>query len=410
MTQTLPAPNVGRAGASTRSVALATYVFAVIMANTTLPTPLYAIYAGRLHLKPLMITVIFAVYAVGVLVSLLLFGRLSDHIGRRPVIGVAMALTAASALVFIASGSLPALLTGRVLSGLAAGLVTGAATAYVSELHHDRKRGSLIATIANMGGLGCGPLISGVLAAHAPRPTQLPYIVGAALLLPALFLLKVPDTVEGRPGGLRTGVKPQRLGVPREIRGPFAAAAISGFIGFVLLGFTTALVGNFLGQGLGDHSHQTAGIVAFLVFAAGSVGQLMAGRVSARTASLVGLAVLPVGLVLITVALPAKSLALFLVGAMIGGGAVGFALRAAILNLNTIAPPDRRGEVLSTFFVVAYIGITLPVVGTGLLLTTTTLLTAIVTLAAVLTTLAAIAAVILVRLPTIRPEPAAQPR
>ena len=129
-----------------------------------------------------------------------------------------------------------------------------------------------------------------------------------------------------------------------------------------------------------------------------------------RQASLVGLAVLPVGLVLITVALPAKSLALFLVGAMIGGGAVGFALRAAILNLNTIAPPDRRGEVLSTFFVVAYIGITLPVVGTGLLLTTTTLLTAIVTLAAVLTTLAAIAAVILVRLPTVRPESAAQPR
>ena len=346
-----------------------------------------------------MITVIFSVYALGVLASLLLFGRLSDHIGRKPVVGVAMALTAASALVFIASGSLPALLTGRVLSGLAAGLVTGAATAYVTELHHDRKRGSLIATFANMGGLGCGPLISGVLAEHAPRPTQLPFIVGAALLLPALFLLRAPDTVEGRSGGLRTGVKPQRLGVPREIRGPFAAAAIGGFVGFALLGFVTALVGNFLGQGLADHSHQTAGVVAFLVFAAGTLGQLLAGRISARSASLVGLAVLPVGLLLITLALPAKSLALFLVGAMVGGAAVGFAFRAAVLTLNTIAPPDRRAEVLSTFFVVAYIGITVPVVGTGLLLTTTTLLTAVVTLAALLAGLAAIAAVILVRLP-----------
>ena len=410
MTQTLPAPNVGRAGASARSVALATYVFAVIMANTTLPTPLYAIYAGRLHLKPLMITVIFSAYAIGVLASLLLFGRLSDHIGRKPVVGVAMALTAASATVFTVSGSLPALLTGRVLSGLAAGLVTGAATAYVSELHHDRKRGSLIATFANMGGLGCGPLISGILAAHAPRPTQLPYIVGGALLLPALFLLKAPDTVEGRPGGLRSGIKPQRLGVPREIRGPFAAAAIGGFVGFALLGFVTALVGNFLGQGLADRSHQTAGIVAFLVFAAGTFGQLLAGRISARTASLVGLAVLPVGLLLITLALPAKSLALFLVGAMVGGGAVGYAFRAAVLTLNTIAPPDRRAEVLSTFFVVAYIGITVPVVGTGLLLTTTTLLTATVTLAAFLTALAAIAASILVRLPAVHREQAAQPR
>ena len=397
MTETLPAPKVRHTGASAGSVALATYVFAVIMANTTLPTPLYAIYAGRLHLKPLMITVIFSAYAIGVLASLLLFGRLSDHIGRKPVVAVAMALTAASATVFTVSGSLPALLTGRVLSGLAAGLVTGAATAYVSELHHDRKRGSLIATFANMGGLGCGPLISGILAAHAPRPTQLPYIVGGALLLPALFLLKAPDTVEGRPGGLRSGIKPQRLGVPREIRGPFAAAAIGGFVGFALLGFVTALVGNFLGQGLADHSHQTAGIVAFLVFAAGIVGQLLAGRISARTASLVGLAVLPVGLLLITLALPAKSLALFLVGAMVGGGGVGYAFRAAVLTLNTIAPPDRRAEVLSTFFVVAYVGITVPVVGTGLLLTTTTLLTATVTLAAFLTALAAVAATILLR-------------
>jgi MFS family permease len=399
VTATRPAPIVRHVGASIGGVALATYAFAVVMANTTLPTPLYPIYAGRLHLKPLMITVIFSTYALGVLASLLLFGRVSDHIGRRPVVAVAMVLTAASALVYIASGSLPALLTGRVLSGLAAGLVTGAATAYVTELHHDRKRGSLIATFANMGGLGCGPLISGILAEHAPRPTQLPFIVGAALLLPALFLLRAPDTIEGRPGGLRTGVKPQRLGVPREIRGPFAAAAIGGFVGFALLGFVTALVGNFLGQGLADHSRQTAGVVAFLVFAAGTLGQLLAGRISARTASLVGLAVLPVGLLLITLALPAKSLVLFMVGAMVGGAAVGFAFRAAVLTLNTIAPPDRRAEVLSTFFVVAYVGITVPVVGTGLLLTTATLLTAVVTLAAVLAALAAIAAVILVRLP-----------
>ena len=198
-----------------------------------------------------------------------------------------------------------------------------------------------------------------------------PYIVGAALLLPALFLLRAPDTVEGRSGGLRTGVKPQRLGVPREIRGPFAAAAIGGFVGFALLGFVTALVGNFLGQGLADHSHQTAGVVAFLVFAAGTLGQLLAGRISARTASLGGSGgAAGRALVLITLALPAKSLALFLVGAMVGGAAVGFAFRAAVLTLNTIAPPDRRAEVLSTFFVVAYIGITVPVVGTGLLLTT----------------------------------------
>jgi MFS family permease len=379
---------------------VATYVMTVVMAATTLPTPLYAIYASRLHLKPFLITVIFAAYAVAVLAALLLFGRLSDLVGRKPVLFTAMAFSAASAVVFVSSVSLPALFAGRLLSGISAGLVTGAATAYISELHHDKARGSLLATLANMGGLGLGPLISGVLAEHFARPTELPFIAAALLLVPALVLLAVPDTVKGQPGGLRAGIKPQRLGVPREIRVSFAAAAIAGFVAFALLGFITALVGNFLGTGLGNHSHQTAGVVAFLVFTAGTVGQLLATGVSNRTASLIGLGIMPVGLTLMTVALPATSLPLFLVGSMLGGVGAGFAFRAAILNTNAIAPAQRRAEVLSTFFVIAYVGIALPVLLAGILITTTTLLTATVTLACMVTALAAVAAAILVRLPS----------
>jgi MFS family permease len=382
-----------------RGRAIATYTFAAVMLSTTIPTPLYAIYAVRLHLKPFLITVIFAVYALGVIAALMLFGRLSDQIGRKPVLFAAVAFSAASAAVFVASGSLPALFTGRVLSGISAGLVTGAATAYLSELHHDRARGSLLATASNMGGLGMGPLVSGLLAEHAPQPTRLPFIVGAALLLPALLLLTVPDTVERHSGGTTLAIRPQRLGVPRGIRVPFASAAIAGFVGFAMLGFITALVGNFLSQGLGDRSHQTAGVVAFLVFTAGTAAQLSAGKLNSRAGSLTGLAVLPIGLALVTLALPAKSLTLFLVGAMVGGVGSGFAVRSAVLLVNHIAPPARRGEVLSTFFVIGYVGITVPVVGAGILITTTTLLTATVTLAVLVAVLAAIAAVILVRLP-----------
>jgi len=384
---------------SRRGTVIAAYTFAAVMLGTTIPTPLYAIYASRLHLKPFLITVIFAVYALGVIAALMLFGRLSDQIGRKPVLLAAVMFSAASAAVFISSGDLPALFTGRVLSGISAGLVTGAATAYISELHHDRSRGSLLATATNMGGLGTGPLVSGLLAQHAAQPTRLPFIVAAALLLPALLLLTVPDTVERVDGSVAVSIRPQRLGVPRGIRVPFASAAIAGFVGFAMLGFITALVGNFLSQGLGNHSHQTAGVVAFLVFAAGTCGQLSASRLSSRTGSLLGLAVLPAGLALVTLALPAKSLPLFLVGAMVGGVGSGFAVRSAVLLVNHIAPPARRGEALSTFFVIGYIGITVPVVGAGILITTTTLLTATVTLAVVVAALAAVAAVILVRLP-----------
>lgn len=378
---------------------VATYLFAAVMVSTTLPTPLYAIYAQRLSLKPFMITIIFAVYAAGVLAALLLFGRLADLVGRRPVLLVAVGVSAASGVVFMTTGELPGLFAGRFLSGISAGLVTGAATAYISELYGDRTRGGLFATIANMGGLGLGPLISGLLAEHAPDPTRLPYGVGIALLAPSLLVLAVPDTVSRTPGGVRAGLRPQRLGVPAHMRVSFAAASIAGFVGFALLGFITALIGSFLAQGLSDHSHQTAGIVAFVVFAAGAGGQLLAGRWSTRTALLVGLAIVPIGLLLITSALPADSLALFVGGGAVGGAGVGVAFRAAVVSIASPAPDARRGEVLSTFFVIAYIGITVPVIGAGVLITTTTLLTATVTLAIVVAVLAVVAAAILLRLP-----------
>jgi MFS family permease len=377
---------------------IASYAFTVVMLSTTLPTPIYAIYAQRLHLKPLMITVIFAVYAVGVLSALLLFGRLSDQIGRRPVLLLGMATSLVSGAIFVSSGQLPALFAGRLVSGISAGLVTGAVTAYISELDPDPRRGPLLATLANMGGLGCGPLVAGVLAEHVAHPTQVPYIVGAALLVPALLVLQVRETVEPKPGGVRAGIKPQRLGVPREIRVPFTSAAIAGFVAFAMLGFITSVVGNFLAQGLGNHSHQTAGVVAFLVFMTGAMAQLIAGRFSVRTASLTGLALLPIGLLVLTLALPAKSLPLFLIGSMVGGAGSGFAFRAAVLGVNAFAPANRRGEVLSTFFVVAYVGIIVPVIGVGLLLNVTTLLTTAITFALLLTVLAAIAATILVRI------------
>lgn len=378
---------------------IATYLFAAVMVSTTLPTPLYAIYAERLSLKAFMITIIFAVYAVGVLTALLLFGRLADLAGRKPVLIAAVAVSAISGVVFITTSDLPGLFAGRFLSGISAGLVTGAATAYISELYGDRSRGGLLATVANMGGLGLGPLIAGPLAEHVPDPTRLPYGVGIALLLPALLVLVVPDTVTRGPGDVRAGLRPQRLGVPYDMRVAFAAASIAGFVGFALLGFITSLVGSFLAQGLSDHSHQTAGIVPFVVFAAGTGGQVIAGRWSTRQALLIGLAVVPVGLALITAALPTDSLALFVCGGIIGGAGVGVAFRAAVVSLAARAPDDRRGEVLSTFFVIAYIGITIPVIGAGALITSTTLFIATVSLAILVAALAAIAATILIRLP-----------
>ncbi|NJA60551.1 MFS transporter, partial [Streptomyces sp. NEAU-H3] len=177
---------------------LAAAVFAVGMAGTTLPTPLYGLYREQLGFGQLMVTIVFAVYAVGVIAVLLLAGNWSDLAGRRAAVWWGLGLSAASALCFVFEGGLPALFAGRLLSGFSAGLFSGAATAYVLDLAPKRHaaRASLAATAANMGGLGCGPLVAGILAEYARWPLRLPYLVHLGLVvLAALALLTLPEPV-----------------------------------------------------------------------------------------------------------------------------------------------------------------------------------------------------------------------
>ncbi|NEE40635.1 MFS transporter, partial [Streptomyces sp. SID7982] len=178
--------------------AAAAYVFAVVMAGTTLPTPLYGLYQEEIGFSSLMVTVIFAVYAAGVIAVLVVAGGVSDVLGRRPVLLAGLGCAAASALCFVLEGGLPLLFTGRVLSGFSAGLFTGTATVAVMELAppHRRGRASLAATAANMLGLGCGPLLAGLLAEYAPWPLRLPYLVHLGLVAVAAGLaLALPETV-----------------------------------------------------------------------------------------------------------------------------------------------------------------------------------------------------------------------
>jgi MFS family permease len=142
------------------------------MMGTTLPTLLYALYRQRFGFSELMITVIFAVYAAGVIAALLLLGRLSDQIGRRYMLLPALGLSALSACVFLLADGVPLLLTGRVISGLSAGIFTGTATATLVDLARSERRhqATLVAAVANMGGLGVGVLLAGMVSQWAGSP------------------------------------------------------------------------------------------------------------------------------------------------------------------------------------------------------------------------------------------------
>jgi MFS family permease len=174
---------------------LMAFVLTVTMLGTTLPTPLYDIYQAQWHFSAAIVTVTFAIYAAAVLATLLLAGRSSDQAGRKPVLAVALGLSALSTVVFILAPDVGVLFVGRILSGLSAGLMTGTATAMLTELvpASASRRASLVATAANMGGLGLGPLIAGLFAQYAPQPTVLVFeIYLAALAAAGLSLLLLP--------------------------------------------------------------------------------------------------------------------------------------------------------------------------------------------------------------------------
>lgn len=169
--------------------------------------------------------------------GLLLFGRVSDEVGRRPVLLAGLALSAISAVCFLLAGGLAMLLVGRVISGLSAGIFTGTATASLVDLASSRRRGTLVATVANMGGLGCGPLLAGVLAQTVSSPIRVPFWVDLGLLVPAAIAVwALPEPVKHT--GRRWIQRPE-LRVPAELRSSFVRAAMAGFAGFAVLGLFT---------------------------------------------------------------------------------------------------------------------------------------------------------------------------
>ncbi|MFG2881224.1 MFS transporter [Streptomyces sp. NPDC048297] len=346
-------------------------VFAVGMVGTTLPTPLYGLYRQQLGFSELIVTVVFAVYAVGVITALLVAGGASDVLGRRPVLAAALVLAALSAVCFLSEGGLPLLYTGRVLSGFSAGLLSGTGTAAVLDLAPPdrRARAALAATAANMGGLGLGPLLSGVLAQYAPWPLTLPFLVHLALLALALVVVGLlPETVHHT--GPRPSLRPQGMTVPPEVRGVFAPCSLAAFAGFALLGLFTAVAPAFLSQTLHERNLAVIGAVAFCVFCASTAGQVLMGRLGPQAALTWGCAVLVASLVLVGTSLAAASFPVLLLGAVTGGTGQGMAFRAGLTLVSAAAPPEHRGATISAFFVIAYLGISLPVVGVGALAVT----------------------------------------
>ena len=348
------------------------FAFVAVMAFSTVPTPLYTLYQARDGFSTFMITVISAAYAVGVTVALFFAGHVSDWLGRRRALVPAVLLSVASAIVFLVWREVPGLLVARVLSGLSVGVVTATATAYVAELHLGERPGAsparaqVLATTANLGGLGLGALVAGLLAHSAGAPLTVPFVLSVVVLTAgALGVALAPETVT-RPSR-RPAYRAQRVAVAADARGRFFGAAAGGAVAFAAFGLFTSLAPTFLAVTLGHTSHALAGVPAFTAFTAAVVAQLVARGWDIRRVVTVGMAALSAGVLLVVAATWLVSLPLFLAGGVGAGAGAGLLFKGGIVTVSGLAAPARRAEVLAGFFLAGYVGISVPVLGLGVL-------------------------------------------
>jgi MFS family permease len=345
------------------------FAFLTVMAFTTVPTPLWSLYAQRDRFSSFTVTIVFAVYALAVALSLFLVGHLSDWYGRRRVLMPALALEILAGVVFLVWASLPGLLLARVLSGLGIGAVTATAMAWLSELRGGSSpRTQAVATGANLGGLGLGALLSGALAQWVGSPLQVPFVVFvAALLLAWVALLAAPET---RPGSFpRPRYRPQRITVPARSRGRFWAAALGAAITFAVFGLLTSLAPSFLAGTLHEPSHVLAGAVSFAAFAVAALAQILTASRPAHQVLRAAIPALLTGLGLLTVAvwLPSPSFGVFLAGDVVVGAGCGLMFKGAIATVSEISREEHRAEALAGVFLAAYVGLAGPVIGLGAL-------------------------------------------
>jgi MFS family permease len=254
-----------------------------------------------------------------------------------------------------------------MLSGVAIALASGAGTAWITELlsQAERPRAALIATSANFLGLAIGSLLAGWLAQYAPWPLKLPFVAYAVLLaIVAVLVARTRETVPPRFGGVKALLAP-RIGVPRAILASFAAPAITGFATFSLIGFYAALVPSLLRQRLQVENLALAGGVVAELFAISALAMIVTRNLTSGRAMRAGLALLVPSLVLLVVADALASLPILIGATALVGVATGLGYRGSLQVINQIAPPLRRAEVASSYFIACFVGNSLPVIGIG---------------------------------------------
>jgi MFS family permease len=341
-------------------------ILGVFLFAAAAPAPLYGVYAARWHFSPLTLTIVFAIYALGLLLALLVTGRLSDHVGRRPVILAAIAAEIIAMACFILADSTVVLYVARAVQGLATGCALGALSATLAELSEgsDPALGAMVTSSAPTFGLAAGGLGSSLLVQYGPSPLRLVYwLVIIGLAASAFVVVAMRETGQRRPGTLAS-LKPV-AGVPPEARSTFVAILPSLIALWALIGFYLSLAPSLIGAIAGSSDLIWGGVAVFCICFTGGVAVVLGRDLTAQTAMLIGCLALFAGVGLTLIAIAVGTTALFLVGSVVAGVGFGLAFLGNVRAVTRVAAPAQRAGVLAVLYVVSYLMFSIPIVIAG---------------------------------------------
>jgi len=330
------------------------------------PSPLYGVYQAQWRFSAITLTAVFGAYALGLLVALPVFGSVSDYLGRRRVISVAMAAGAGACGLFLAAHGVGLLFAARALTGAAVGIAAGAAGAALIDLQPEGSgRGPVVTGAANLLGLGIGGLGTSALVQYGPAPTHLIWwLLLGAFAIGAVSVLAIPETAAERPGVLAS-LRP-RMAVPRQARGTFAVALPYMIAAPALSGFYLSLGPSLAAQVLGSRDLVWGGLVIFLVTGTAAVATVALRGISGPAAMLAGCLALLAGAVISLAAIETASAAAFLAGTAVAGAGLGIGfILGAYRILTRLAEPGQRASLIAAIWIVFFLAFSVPVVIAG---------------------------------------------
>jgi MFS family permease len=345
---------------------LAASVFLLVFAISAAPTPLYGVYQDKWGFSAITLTSVFAIYAVFLLAGLLLFGSISDHLGRRRMISIALVANATVCALFLTANGVGMLYVARALQGLAVGVATSSLGAALIDLQPEGSGlAPVLTSVSPLWGLAIGALGTSALVEYAPAPTHLIwYLLLGASLIGSVGILAIPETSPGHPNVLAS-LRPS-IGIPSHARSTFAETAPIMIAAWAMNGFYLSLGPSLASQVLDSKNLMWGGLVIFLVTASGGFAAVFFRSVDARPTMIAGCFALLAGTAMTFGAVAVTSAPAFLLGTGIAGVGFGLSFLGSFRVLSALAAPHERAKLVSAVFIEAYAAFSVPVVIAGI--------------------------------------------